>query len=104
MELNTAFGQVLRAIRQQKGLTQEDFSNVSSRTYLSTLERGLKSPTIEKIAQLAGVLDVHPATLLLATFIAQEKPGDPGALVQRVKKELAHLNFASADVANQGAG
>ncbi|RZI56391.1 MAG: XRE family transcriptional regulator, partial [Pseudomonas sp.] len=53
MELNIAFGQALRDIRKQRGLTQEDFSDVSSRTYLSTLERGLKRPTIDKVSQLA---------------------------------------------------
>ncbi|WJM95275.1 helix-turn-helix transcriptional regulator [Pseudomonas defluvii] len=102
MELNTAFGKVLRAIRQQKGLTQEDFSDVSSRTYLSTLERGLKGPTIEKVAQLAGVLDVHPATLLLAAFIAQDKLGDPAELVERVSTELVSLGIFRVYSANQG--
>ncbi len=49
MELKQAFGQALKQLRMSQGLTQEDFSDVSSRTYLSTLERGLKSPTIDKL-------------------------------------------------------
>ncbi len=35
-------------------------SLVSSRTYLSTLERGGKSPTIEKLDAIAKRMDIHP--------------------------------------------
>lgn len=40
MELNDAIGQALRNARVRKGLTQEDFGSISSRTYISSLERG----------------------------------------------------------------
>ena len=53
MELKQAFGAALKKLRSERKLSQEDFSDVSSRTYLSTLERGLKSPTIEKVDELA---------------------------------------------------
>ena len=42
----------LRRIRKARGLSQEAFSDVSSRTYLSSLERDLKSPTLNKLAEL----------------------------------------------------
>lgn len=93
MELNIAFGQVLRAIRKQRGLTQEDFSDVSSRTYLSTLERGLKCPTIDKITQLAEVLRVHPATLITAAFLAQERAVARKELLQQIDTELKDLGM-----------
>lgn len=93
MELNIAFGQVLRDIRKQRGLTQEDFSDVSSRTYLSTLERGLKCPTIDKITQLAEVLRVHPATLITAAFLAQERAVARKELLQQIDTELEELGM-----------
>ncbi|EGH94860.1 helix-turn-helix domain-containing protein [Pseudomonas syringae] len=93
MELNIAFGQVLRDIRKQRGLTQEDFSDVSSRTYLSTLERGLKCPTIDKVAQLAEVLRVHPATLITAALLAQERVVDRTELLQKIDMELEELGI-----------
>ncbi|PPS27359.1 helix-turn-helix transcriptional regulator [Pseudomonas amygdali] len=93
MELNIAFGQVLRDIRKQRGLTQEDFSDVSSRTYLSTLERGLKCPTIDKITQLAEVLRVHPATLITAAFLAQERAVARKELLQQIDTELKDLGM-----------
>ena len=57
----------LRRLRKARGLSQEAFSDVSSRTYLSSLERGLKSPTLNKLGELCEVLEVHPLTCLLYT-------------------------------------
>jgi transcriptional regulator with XRE-family HTH domain len=88
LELNIAFGLALKQVRNSKDLTQEDFSAVSSRTYLSTLERGLKSPTLEKVEQLAGVLDVHPLTILVATYACKESHEDIGSLFKRISDEL----------------
>ncbi len=88
MEINQAFGKALRKIRTSKGLTQEDFSVVSSRTYLSTLERGLKSPTIEKLNELAAVLDIHPLTLLILTFHEKDSSKSIESLITLAIKEL----------------
>lgn len=68
MNINQAFGFALKQLRNHYQLTQEDFSEVSSRTYISSLERGLKSPTIEKIDELATVIGVHPALMLLLAY------------------------------------
>lgn len=51
-----------------RGLSQEDFGFVSSRTYVSSLERGNYSPTLNKVDELAEVLDVHPLVLLTLTY------------------------------------
>ena len=69
MALLTRFGAGLQRIRKSRGLTQEDFSEVSSRTYLSSLERGLKAPTIAKLEQLAAVLGIHPLSLLTLAYL-----------------------------------
>lgn len=69
MELLTRFGAGLQLARKSRRLTQEDFSLVSSRTYLSSLERGKKSPTISKLEDLASALDLHPLTLLALAYV-----------------------------------
>ena len=53
----------LRLVRERRGLTQEDFSTISSRTYMSSLERGQSSPTLEKLMLLCDRLGVHPVSL-----------------------------------------
>ena len=53
-----AFGQVLKAARQEVGLSQEKLAHSSDLdpTYVSQLERGLKWPSLRAIAALAANL------------------------------------------------
>lgn len=73
MSVRNGFALALRQIRNSKKLTQEDFSGVSSRTYLSSLERAMKSPTLDKVEELASVMEVHPITLLVLAYCHSEK-------------------------------
>lgn len=88
MEPRQAFGQALKRLRSSKHLTQEDFSQVSSRTYLSTLERGLKSPTLEKIEELASVIGVHPMTLLASSYLLRNETSSQEDLFALIRSEL----------------
>lgn len=72
LTLNQAFGTILAAYRQLKGLSQEDFEGAAHRTYVSDLERGLKSPTLDTISRLADRLQVHPTEIIAQTFALLE--------------------------------
>ncbi|CAE6756084.1 helix-turn-helix domain-containing protein [Paraburkholderia aspalathi] len=74
MRSDATFGKALKQLRTITNVTQEDFGLVSSRTYISTVERGLKSPTLGKIEQLAEVLGVHPLTLLAVAYMDRFTP------------------------------
>jgi transcriptional regulator with XRE-family HTH domain len=63
------FGLGLQRARKSRDLTQEDFSDVSSRTYLSSLERGIKAPTITKLDEIATVIGVHPLSLIAYAYV-----------------------------------
>ena len=89
MPPKNAFPAALQALRKSRGLSQEDFSDVSSRTYLSSLERGLKSPTLSKIVELCEVMEVHPLTLLSLAY-GRDSNGVQEVLA-RVQRELASL-------------
>lgn len=91
MNLRQSLATAIRTIRKNKGLTQEDFGVVSSRTYLSTLERGLKSPTIDKLEEIAGVLDVYPGTLLLMAYAIQAQPSEREDLIDKIATETKNL-------------
>ena len=84
-----SFARALRLAREAKGLAQEDFDQVSSRTYVSALERGVKQPTVPKVGQLAGVLGIHPLTLLALGYV--EQPQDAIDLLDQVREELEDL-------------
>ncbi|NVZ19656.1 helix-turn-helix transcriptional regulator [Pseudomonas costantinii] len=90
MSLKSAFAAVLKAMRAGRGLTQRNLAEVSSRTYVSKLERGQSSPTLEMITALSGPLNVHPLTLVAITLCA-ESGESTNALLRRAQDELADL-------------
>lgn len=85
------FARALKFIRKSKGLSQEDFSLVSSRTYVSTLERGMKSPTLSKVDDLAQVLGVHPLTLLTLAYLRTTDEATVNKVQSLVAKEISEL-------------
>jgi transcriptional regulator with XRE-family HTH domain len=90
MTAQNSLATALKAVRKARGLSQEAFSDVSSRTYLSSLERGLKSPTLSKLAELCEVMEIHPLTLLTLAYggSGQRKTDQ---LLAQVQKELAEI-------------
>lgn len=87
MDIKGAFAQALLSQRKLRGRTQEDFTEVTSRSYMSELERGSKCPTLEKVEALATVLQVHPLTLLVSSYM--QKDGlDLEAMFSVVREEL----------------
>lgn len=90
-EFQNKFSKALREARVARGLSQEAFSLISSRTYVSSLERGLKSPTLLKVDALAEVLEVHPLTLLTLAYVGTKHPKGADELVDVVLKELQVL-------------
>ena len=82
-----SLAKALKTVRKARGLSQEAFSDVSSRTYMSTLERDLKSPTISKLAELCEVMEVHPLTLLTLAY-AGDSTRKTDQLLAQVRQEL----------------
>ena len=78
------FGRVLREARGRAGLTQEQlaFEAHLHRTYISLMERNLKSPTLDVLLRLGKALNVPAAKL-----VARDAPADRiralNALAQR---------------------
>ena len=66
MTMEKAFGEELRKAREKCGLSQEKlgFESGYHRTYISQLERGLKSPTLKAIFSLAKALSLKPSGLV----------------------------------------
>ncbi len=89
MTLKNSFPAALKTVRKARGLSQEVFSDVSSRTYMSSLERGLKSPTLSKVAELCEVMEVHPLTLLALAYGGDSKGVQD--VIERVQRELAAI-------------
>jgi transcriptional regulator with XRE-family HTH domain len=81
-------GEALRRLRTSKGLSQEHFGDVSSRTYVSVVERGLKHPTLSKLDEIASEMQVHPLTLLTLAYAGRVDIDNFARIQERVASEL----------------
>jgi transcriptional regulator with XRE-family HTH domain len=65
-DVRTQFGRILRKIRSDKGMTQEDLAGRAGMSvpYLSDLERGRWNPSLAMLVDLARGLSIHPSELL----------------------------------------
>lgn len=66
LSLNEIVGINLREIREERGLSQEDFAEVCGlhRNYLSSIERGERNITLDTLSQIAAAINVSPIQLL----------------------------------------
>ncbi|MFS7186066.1 helix-turn-helix domain-containing protein [Serratia proteamaculans] len=64
-EITVLFGQRVKALRLQAGLSQEAFADKCGldRTYISGIERGVRNPTLEVIVVIADGLEIELAIL-----------------------------------------
>ena len=66
MDMRKLVGKHVKRIRQAKGLTQEQFADISgfSQQYISSLESGHRNPTVVTIYELATALGVSHVDLV----------------------------------------
>ena len=78
-----AFGEVARAMREDKKLAQDQFALKASidRSYYGKLERGERQPSLALLLRVAAALGVTGATLIEQTEVALKRldpRGPPG--------------------------
>ncbi len=80
MSLAITFGQVLRRLRKQADLTQEQlgFEAELERNYISMLERGERQPTLSTLMKLAPPLKCTASQLVALVEIALNTPPTSG--------------------------
>jgi transcriptional regulator with XRE-family HTH domain len=73
--LQKAFGLAVRQHRLAGGLSQEELADRAGlhRTYVSQIERGLKSPSLNALTSLAEALGTAPHALLRAAEEANRR-------------------------------
>lgn len=66
MDIRTRLGRNIRALRTEKGWSQEHYAFEAGihRTYVSDIERGARNPTIAVLEKLARPLGVKSGRLL----------------------------------------
>ena len=71
-----AFGEALRQLRSERGLSQEDAALACGldRAYYGQLERATKSPTLKTLWRIADGLDTQPSELLVRAERLLDEP------------------------------
>ncbi|TXI45026.1 MAG: XRE family transcriptional regulator [Methylophilus sp.] len=87
-----AMAKAIKEIRLSKELTQEFFSDISSRTYMSVLENGKKRPSVEKVDSLANAIGVHPLTILTLSYLIANEELKLDDLQKKIYDELKEIN------------
>lgn len=67
MTSRETFARNLRALRLERGFTQEELAHRAGvdRTYVSALERKVYAPSVDVLDQLATAVGVDPWTLIM---------------------------------------
>ncbi|WJM96174.1 helix-turn-helix transcriptional regulator [Pseudomonas defluvii] len=89
MSLKSSFATVLRTLRSKRNISQRDFGD-TSRTFLSKLEGGRSSLTLDKLDQISQRLELSPLTLLTLTLSLEA--GKPAVeLIDHLRSEIEGL-------------
>jgi transcriptional regulator with XRE-family HTH domain len=64
--VNKAIAQTIANLRHKANLSQEELADRAHihRTYVSQIERGLKSPTLQVLMQIASALNISASNIL----------------------------------------
>lgn len=76
-DITRALGHIIRRHRREKKLSQEDlaFAAGLNRNYISLVELGSSSPTVDSLAKIAAALDESASSLLAqAENLRQKAP------------------------------
>jgi transcriptional regulator with XRE-family HTH domain len=75
MKVAFYFGVILKELRNEAGFSQEELAGDAEfdRTYPSLLERGLRTPTLTVIFQLADALGIDAAKMVQMTQERMER-------------------------------
>lgn len=90
-ELKRALGAALKSFRLKRNISQESMG--PSQPYISNLEGGRWSASLDKIEQMSAVLGVHPVTVILAGYLTLEQDANPEEVLERVRSELREIGL-----------
>ncbi|MBC8999205.1 helix-turn-helix transcriptional regulator [Pseudomonas sp. N40(2020)] len=91
LELKRAIGTSIKSYRLKRNIPQESLG--PSQPYISSLEAGRGSASIDKIEQIADVLGVHPMSIIFAGYLTSNETANKEQLFERIRIELAEIGI-----------
>ncbi|PZX01980.1 helix-turn-helix protein [Pseudomonas sp. 478] len=89
LELSETLGQALKEFRLSRGLSQEHVG--ASQSYVSDIERGLKTLSIEKLHEFASCIGVHPISIIARCYLIKDKSISEENLMAILQQDLETL-------------
>lgn len=86
MDTTHALGQAIKWHRTKLALSQETMG--TSQSYVSDIERGLKSLSVEKLEEFADAMGVHPLSILTKCYLLKNSSISLEDLFDRVANEI----------------
>lgn len=90
-ELKRAIGTTIKSYRLKRNIPQESLG--PSQPYISSIEAGRGSASIDKIEQMAEVLGVHPASIILASYLLSTDDVNKSDLIEKIRLELSEIGL-----------
>ena len=87
MTLNQAIGISIKLARQSQGLSQEEIG--ASQSFVSDIERGKKSMTIQRLEEFANRLGLQPASLMIQASLIADPKLSLDNLLDVVRKDMS---------------
>lgn len=97
MSLRLAYGSALKFLRARQDSSQEDLGHAIDRSYISRLERGERSVTLDVSHSLAEALEVDPLTLLVLAYAA-ERGQTPQQVVDHLLGDLTSTGLMESTI------
>lgn len=88
MDLKQVFGNIFTRSRKRAGLVQEDFEPITSRSYISALERGKYSISMDKLNDLSKLIGMHPVSMMFQTYLVYDEKISALELISIIMEDL----------------
>jgi len=97
MSLRTAFAAALQLLRTRRESSQQDLAEAVDPSYISRLESGARSVTLDVSQDIAKALGVDPLTLLTLAYAAH-RGQTPKQVLDHLAKDLESTGFLDSEI------
>ncbi|WP_340400453.1 helix-turn-helix transcriptional regulator [Paenibacillus sp. FSL H8-0079] len=100
-EFSIAVGNRIRALRKQRGWTQEQLAEKANLnySYLSSLERGGRNMSLESLGKIIEALEINPMQMLnFADTLVLEEEARKQETIQAISNQLELCNEAEVNM------
>jgi HTH-type transcriptional regulator, quorum sensing regulator NprR len=97
MDIHIQIGLKIKQLRKNLGLTQDDLANgIVSRSFISQLEKGRVSPSLDTLEKISNRLGCSIGSLLDQKVTLENSSTDFESIINRVEKHIEEINFEEA--------